>query len=82
MNKLFDHYSSSSDFTARMWTLGGRYIGTYGSPVGWLTLDPVEPPADNYPFRMPPDIKRVASSTTLKVSQLHCQTFDFRVLHN
>lgn len=62
--------------TARIWTLGGRYIGTLGSPVGWQTLDPVEPPAGDFPFRMPPDVKRVASSTTLKVRRncRHCST--------
>lgn len=59
--------SSSSDTTARIWTTGGQYIGTLGSPVGWPLLSPNEPPGDEYEFRMPPDIKRVASSTTIKV---------------
>lgn len=63
-------YSSSADYTTRMWTLGGRYIGTFGSPIGWQTLHPAEPPDVDYPFRMPPDIKRVASSTTLKVGAI------------
>lgn len=59
--------SASSDATARIWTLGGRYIGTLGSPIKWEELVPLQPVRDGYPFRIPPDIKRCASSTTLKV---------------
>lgn len=54
--------------TTRIWTLGGRYIGTLGSPVGWPIIDPMKPIPDDFAFRMPPDVKRVASSTTFKVN--------------
>lgn len=59
--------SSSSDCTVRIWTLGGRYIGTLGSPVQWAVISPEIPVPENFNFRVPPDIQRVASSTTLKV---------------
>lgn len=59
--------SSSSDYTVRIWTLSGQYIGTLGSPIGWDHLSPNCPVPDEYNFRIPPDIQRVASSTTLKV---------------
>lgn len=65
---FFDKFSSaSSDKTARIWTLGGRYIGTLGSPLKWPIMKPSEPVPGNFPFRIPPDIKRNASSTTLRV---------------
>nr|CAD7403814.1 unnamed protein product [Timema poppensis] len=58
-------FSSSSDHTVRLWTLGGRYVGTLGTFQPWINLqNDMEPQG---PFRIPPDIKRVASSTTLKV---------------
>lgn len=60
-------FSASADLTARIWTLGGRYIGTFGSPLKWKALSPTQLVPENYPFRIPPDIKRIASSTTLKV---------------
>nr|CAD7572926.1 unnamed protein product [Timema californicum] len=60
-------FSSSSDHTVRLWTLGGRYVGTLGTFQPWINLqNDMEPQG---PFRIPPDIKRVASSTTLKVNK-------------
>lgn len=59
--------SGSSDNSVRLWTISGRYIGTLGSPVPWRQLSSVVPPSENYKFRIPPDIRRVISSTTLKV---------------
>lgn len=59
--------TSAADFTVRIWTLAGRYIGTLGSPLTWLPLKSNEPPSDIYPYRIPTDMKRMASSTTLKI---------------
>ncbi|XP_055371209.1 WD repeat-containing protein on Y chromosome [Condylostylus longicornis] len=60
--------SGSHDYSCRLWTLGGRYLGTLG---GWFNLNKIlsTQPIINEEgnFRIPPDIKRVASSTTLKV---------------
>lgn len=61
--------SSSTDHSVRIWTLSGRYIGTLGSPISWEKLSSSECPNSDYDFRIPPDIKRIASSTTLQVSQ-------------
>lgn len=52
-----------------MWSLGGRYLGTLGTPLPWKKLSPFEPVEEQFTrYRMPPDIKKVASSTTMKVS--------------
>lgn len=61
--------SGSSDLSVRLWTIAGRYIGTLGSPIPWMTLSSTEVPGLQFPHRSPPDIKRIASSTTLKVLQ-------------
>lgn len=61
--------SASHDCSVRLWSLGGRYLGTLGTPLPWMSLSPFEPVKENeQEFRMPPDIKKVASSTTLRVS--------------
>lgn len=65
--------SSSSDQTVRLWTLGGLYLQTLGSSV--RNSDVLKHCADiqrsdedtEIEPRIPPDIKRVASSTTTKV---------------
>lgn len=59
--------TGSGDHSVRMWTLGGRYIGTFGSPVRWREVVPNEPIESDYSFTMPPDIKRETSFTTLHV---------------
>ncbi|XP_055855750.1 WD repeat-containing protein on Y chromosome-like [Episyrphus balteatus] len=59
--------SGSHDFSCRLWSLGGRYLGTLGSPLPWLHLSPLDPVDENQTYRLPPDIQKVASSTTLKV---------------
>lgn len=60
--------TSSSDHSVRLWTLGGRYIGTFGSPVAWNEIDRTDPTLPKeLMFRIPPDIKREASFTTLHV---------------
>lgn len=59
--------TSSSDCSVRLWTLAGRYIGTFGSPVHWPQIYANQLVNDGYKFRIPPDIKREASFTTLHV---------------
>ncbi|XP_067009449.2 WD repeat-containing protein on Y chromosome isoform X1 [Anabrus simplex] len=58
--------TSSSDTTVRMWTLGGLYLGTLGSYRPWNPLKSDAEPRD-FEVRLPPEIKRIASSTTFKV---------------
>lgn len=50
-------YSGSSDYSVRVWRLSGEYLQTLGSFRPW-TLDVP---------RVPPDVQKVISSTTLKV---------------
>lgn len=57
--------TGSADFTVRMWTLNGRYIRTFGSPNN-LDISLLGS-FDDFEFKLPPDIKGVASKTTLKV---------------
>uniref|UniRef100_A0A1I8MCB5 WD repeat-containing protein on Y chromosome n=1 Tax=Musca domestica TaxID=7370 RepID=A0A1I8MCB5_MUSDO len=60
--------TGSHDCSCRLWSLGGRYLGTLGSPLPWMKISPFESVEEKYEkFRMPPDIKKVASSTTMKV---------------
>ncbi|KAJ8918540.1 hypothetical protein NQ315_013045 [Exocentrus adspersus] len=59
--------SCSADFSVRMWTLGGRYLQTIGTFKPYKSILPTKPVAANFPFSIPPDIKKVASSTTLRV---------------
>ncbi|KAL1131814.1 hypothetical protein AAG570_011426 [Ranatra chinensis] len=58
--------TSGNDCSVRFWTLGGQYIGTLGGTMEWPRISPNKPARLNK-CRIPPDIKRVASSTTLKV---------------
>lgn len=52
----------------RIWTLSGRYLGTVGTFKPWTPLKYHEPVGADHPYMpMPPDIARVASSTTYKV---------------
>ncbi|XP_064622322.1 WD repeat-containing protein on Y chromosome-like [Lineus longissimus] len=57
--------SSSSDCSARLWTLCGRYIGTFGQTRPW-DIRPVEKPKD-LPYYAPSDVKKVGSAATLQV---------------
>ncbi|CAG4961709.1 unnamed protein product [Parnassius apollo] len=50
-------FTGSSDYSVRVWRLSGEYLQTLGSFVPW-TLEST---------RFPPDVKKVASSTTFKV---------------
>ncbi|KAH8392209.1 hypothetical protein KR215_003058, partial [Drosophila sulfurigaster] len=61
-------FTGSHDYSCRLWTQGGRYLGTLGTVLPWSKLSPFERAGeDNRAYRLPPDIKKVASSTTLKV---------------
>ncbi|XP_030753243.1 WD repeat-containing protein on Y chromosome isoform X2 [Sitophilus oryzae] len=59
--------SCSADFSARMWTLGGRYLQTIGTFKKWKLINPETKIPDDFEYSIPPDIKRVGSSTTLRV---------------
>ncbi|XP_022918540.2 WD repeat-containing protein on Y chromosome [Onthophagus taurus] len=59
--------SASADYSARLWTLSGRYLGTLGTFKKWKPLDPEVPPGDDFEYTIPPDISRVKSMTTFKV---------------
>lgn len=62
--------SGSHDSSCRLWSLGGRYLGTLGSPLPWTRLSPFETVVEedeHIKYRMPPDVQKVASSTTMKV---------------
>ncbi|XP_043502264.1 WD repeat-containing protein on Y chromosome [Polistes fuscatus] len=62
--------SGSTDHTVRLWTLGGRYISTLGTFREWMPILPNIPAYKYFQhFRYPVDIKRSASSTTMKVLQ-------------
>uniref|UniRef100_A0A1A9WKU6 WD repeat-containing protein on Y chromosome n=1 Tax=Glossina brevipalpis TaxID=37001 RepID=A0A1A9WKU6_9MUSC len=61
--------TGSHDWSVRVWTIGGRYLGTLGTPLPWMKLSPFEPiKEEGRVFRLCPDIKKVASSTTMKVT--------------
>ncbi|XP_043800370.1 WD repeat-containing protein on Y chromosome isoform X6 [Apis laboriosa] len=60
--------SASTDHSVRLWTFGGRYISTFGTFKPWSPILPMIPTYQYFKdYRLPPDIKKVASSTTLKV---------------
>ncbi|XP_075152554.1 WD repeat-containing protein on Y chromosome-like [Haematobia irritans] len=60
--------TGSHDCSCRLWSLGGRYLGTLGTPLPWAKLSPFEPIEEDIgKYRMPPDIQKVASATTMKV---------------
>nr|XP_023023649.1 WD repeat-containing protein on Y chromosome [Leptinotarsa decemlineata] len=59
--------SCSADFSARMWTLGGRYLQTIGTFKPWREIPNNQPVGPDFDFPIPADIKKVASSTTLRV---------------
>ena len=57
--------TSSADCSVRLWTLCGRFIGIFGQKKFWSLSLPVK--LRELPVRIPRDVHRVASSTTLKV---------------
>ncbi|XP_076227529.1 WD repeat-containing protein WDY [Nomia melanderi] len=60
--------SGSTDCTVRLWTLGGRYISTFGTFKSWSPILPTIPAYKYFNnYRFPPDVARSASSTTMKL---------------
>nr|CAI5831958.1 unnamed protein product [Callosobruchus analis] len=59
--------SCCADFSARMWSLSGRYLQTIGTFKPWKKIERGIPIPDTFEFTIPPDIKRTCSSTTLRV---------------
>ncbi|XP_030855252.1 WD repeat-containing protein on Y chromosome isoform X3 [Strongylocentrotus purpuratus] len=58
--------TGSVDCSIRLWTVCGRYIGTFGQKGGWPKLpDEIDP--RGLSRVMPRDVQRVASAITLKV---------------
>ena len=70
--------SSSSDCSVRMHSVGGQFIGIFGVPDSWKnntfcneeayggSVQP-QPSSCLAEVNMPPDVRRIASATTLKV---------------
>ncbi|EFN73429.1 WD repeat-containing protein 49, partial [Camponotus floridanus] len=60
--------SGSADRTVRLWSFGGRYISTLGTFRDWYPILPTIPVQKYFEdYKLPADIKRFASFTTLKV---------------
>ncbi|CAH1973501.1 unnamed protein product [Acanthoscelides obtectus] len=59
--------SCCADFSARMWTLSGRYLQTIGTFKPWKHIERGIPVPDTFEFTIPPDIRRTCSSTSLRV---------------
>ncbi|XP_043193477.1 WD repeat-containing protein on Y chromosome-like isoform X1 [Amphibalanus amphitrite] len=57
--------TASADCSVRLWTLCGRFIGIFGQKKFWNLTLPLK--LREIPIRIPRDVHRVASSTTLKV---------------
>lgn len=55
--------SGSADCSVRLWTLRGRYIGTFGQNMHWAISTPINERA--LPPIIPLDVRRVASPETL-----------------
>ncbi|XP_034257101.1 WD repeat-containing protein on Y chromosome [Thrips palmi] len=65
-NKIL--FSSSADYSVRLWSLSGEYIATLGTALPWPQLSPdLEWDPGDEPPRIPADLKRVSSSTSFKV---------------
>lgn len=63
-----------------MWTLGGRYLQTVGTFKPWKKIED-NGLSDDFDYSIPPDIKRIASSTTLRVSEWSGLSFGIKSLH-
>ncbi|CAH0554641.1 unnamed protein product [Brassicogethes aeneus] len=60
--------SGSSDRSARLWTLSGRFLQTIGSFKGWKKLPYAQPVIEGeFEFTVPADLKRILSSTSFRV---------------
>ncbi|XP_076074046.1 WD repeat-containing protein on Y chromosome-like [Mytilus galloprovincialis] len=75
--------TASSDCAIRVWTLNGCYIGTFGEP--WKSIPTVLQRVPTARIRIPSDLHRIGSSSTLKVlnqgrSGLWTQAIDAAVM--
>eukprot|EP00794_Sanderia_malayensis_P007565 gene7565-8403_t len=57
--------TASTDCCVRVWNIHGRFVGTFGQKAPWTPPDLVNKPKG--PKRVPADIQRIASPSTLKV---------------
>ncbi|XP_013411389.1 WD repeat-containing protein on Y chromosome [Lingula anatina] len=57
--------TASSDCTVRLWTLCGRFVGTFGQKNPWDLKASIT--VKDLPRNLPKDVRRVASASTLKV---------------
>ncbi|XP_014668843.1 PREDICTED: WD repeat-containing protein on Y chromosome-like [Priapulus caudatus] len=57
--------SCSADCSIRLWSLCGRYVGTFGQDKPWSLAAPFTP--KSLKRNLPADVRKVASATTLKV---------------
>ena len=60
--------SGSSDCSVRLWSVYGEFLGVFGHKEGWIGLGPLKE-SDDGPAtpKVPSDIRRVASSVTMRV---------------
>nr|CAB3241270.1 WD repeat-containing protein on Y chromosome-like [Phallusia mammillata] len=56
--------SGSSDCSIRLWSSMGRYIGTFGQAESWNVQFPIKD--KDLPVRIPEEVRKVASLTTLR----------------
>jgi len=57
--------TASTDCYVRLWTINGKYLGTFGQKTPWETLNNTANLKKQR--RLPSDIQRIASTQTLKV---------------
>ena len=57
--------TASNDCYVRLWTINGKYLGTFGQKTPWDSLENMA--NIKKPRRLPNDIQRIASTQTLKV---------------
>lgn len=57
--------TASTDCYVRLWTINGKYLGTFGQKTPWDSLENIA--NLKKPRRLPTDIQRIASTQTIKV---------------
>ena len=65
--KVYKFHEKKSFICFKHTFLKGQYVGTLGSPVKWESITPNETIPPDFAHRLPPDLKREISFTTLKV---------------
>ena len=77
--------TASIDCSVRLWTLAGEFLGIFGQPYLWTYpqtmgrrgLDDVD---KYYEYMLPPDVRAVASCTTLRVLRGFARTHWARIV--